>query len=738
MVNRRIKKKRPLRIYKDNKNKLFIRLDGEKYFLVDSSGDSIFQGANENEIAQALARIFTREGGLTGIKRAKKTRKQNKAKDTKDKLNLTSVGDFRQKYGRTGYRNGRPPYRRLPNRNELNITNRTYDEIITKLRDQLKQEKKAAEDREKQYLKIVDSIEERRKKESADYENQKNTLTSKVNALMEKIEESKGKVKEITKEIRRDIKKERVDELKSLKEKNEKTLENLNKKLEDLSKEESKIDKLSEEEKISFRKQLDEETKKFREARDETINKLTELWNSIVLAQSDANLNRLIERGEPDNDGVFPNPIKVKFKGSNITIRTVQEAEDFIRAGTNLLEGKERDLSKIEQELTKRDEELKKKIEIIEQSTYEKQKALAKQQMEFQDDVAKQTISGLISNLRAAENESVYKRDDLFGIAKKLNLLSNNEINNPKNKKIATKADLIGRITSFLGSNQGFDVVKDLISTGANSSDVIKFLSSLPEISKESEFMEPLSVISEKTEVSFEETPLGKEEPEEPEEPEKPEEPEEPEEPLQGKGLRGKPLKITPDAPRQGLGAQSDLYANENEKDIGQTDEELLTAAKDLDLDNFLGVFMADEFDKIIAAIDETEEDMPFSFIINTDTKKENTPETGHWVAVWVDPDDEEEINYFDPLGEPPSKEFLKGLKKIVAKINPAVYLKLKVNGIQHQSDDSDNCGWFALKFLLDRSMGMPFADSSGFSESETTKRGEETIEDFKKEFGFI
>lgn len=723
MAGKRTKKKRPLRIYKDNKNKLFIRLDGEKYFLVDNSGDSVFQGASETDVAQALARIFTREGGLTGIKRAKKTKKENKAKKNKDKLNLTSVGDFKQKYGRTGYRSGRAPYRRLPNQYERNITTRTYDEIITKLRDQMKQEKKAAEDREKQYLKVVDDIEARRKKETADYENQKNTLTSKVNALLEKIEESKGKVKEITKEIRRDTKKERVDDLKAMKEKNEKILENLNKKLEDLSDKENKINLLSEEEKISFRKQLDEETNKFREERDETIKKLTELWNSIVLAQSDANLNRLLERGQPDPDGVFPVPIKLKFKSQDYTIKTVQEAEKFIKMGTELFEGKEKDLKKIEQELTKRDEELEKKIAIIEQSTYEKQKAIAKQRVEFEDDVAKQAVSGLISNLRARENESVYKRDDLFNIAKNLNLLSNNELNNPKNKKLATKADLIGRISEFLGSNQGFDVVRDLISTGASSSDVIKFLSGLPKLSTETPDIDPeiSEFIKEDlpkplTEVSIEETPLAEEKSEPmvyiPEVIDQPPISEEPGE-LLGKGKK-------------------------SDEDIGQTDEELLTAAKELELDNFLGVFMADEFDKIIKLIDATEEDMPFSFIMNTDTRKNNSPETGHWVAVLIDPDDEEEINYFDPLGEPPSKEFLKGLKKIVAKVNPAVYLKLKVNGIQHQSDDSDNCGWFSLKFLVDRAAGMPFADSSGFSEYETTKRGESSIEDFKKEFGFI
>jgi hypothetical protein len=95
------------------------------------------------------------------------------------------------------------------------------------------------------------------------------------------------------------------------------------------------------------------------------------------------------------------------------------------------------------------------------------------------------------------------------------------------------------------------------------------------------------------------------------------------------------------------------------------------------------------------------------------------------------------EVNYYDSLVENdgiPPKESMKGLKKIVDKIHPEYYLKFKYSTIRDQNPSSKNCGYFALKFIMDRYRNVPFKTASGYDKVyDYYGEGEKMIKHFKK-----
>lgn len=138
----------------------------------------------------------------------------------------------------------------------------------------------------------------------------------------------------------------------------------------------------------------------------------------------------------------------------------------------------------------------------------------------------------------------------------------------------------------------------------------------------------------------------------------------------------------------------------------------------------FKGVVALDQIDILIPKIKKGER---MSFIMNLD--KSNEPGS-HWVAVYIDP--EESLEYYDSFGENPPESFSKDILYLINQLKPAVYLKFKVNKIQDQSSSSKNCGFFAMKFLIDRYKGVPFKECTGFNNA---KKGEKDIEHFKKQY---
>lgn len=139
----------------------------------------------------------------------------------------------------------------------------------------------------------------------------------------------------------------------------------------------------------------------------------------------------------------------------------------------------------------------------------------------------------------------------------------------------------------------------------------------------------------------------------------------------------------------------------------------------------YVGTFSLDEFPYI--PIRKT----PFSFIINT--KNRNEPKIGHWVSIRIDPKDS--IEYFDPLAEDPPNQIRKGIKNMINRIQPDVYLKFKINKIKHQAENTDTCGFHCIAELKNRSNGIDWKECTGWSE---VRKSEKDVKKMKKKYGYI
>ena len=95
-------------------------------------------------------------------------------------------------------------------------------------------------------------------------------------------------------------------------------------------------------------------------------------------------------------------------------------------------------------------------------------------------------------------------------------------------------------------------------------------------------------------------------------------------------------------------------------------------------------------------------------------------------------------LEYFDSFGEDPPHECLVGIKKIVDKLNPSVYMKMKINKIIEQRANSDSCGYLAIKFLLDRYKGNPFKDCTGYSDITHGEKEAKILKSKFKKFDLI
>jgi len=163
-------------------------------------------------------------------------------------------------------------------------------------------------------------------------------------------------------------------------------------------------------------------------------------------------------------------------------------------------------------------------------------------------------------------------------------------------------------------------------------------------------------------------------------------------------------------------------YTNDND---GIYNDELQKIFSDK-TNKFLPVIASDKMDTLLKLVDN--DTKKFAWIQNS----ENSKSMGrHWVAYFIDIPNLE-INYFDSLvenGGEPTKQSLKGLKKIIDKINPEYYLKLKTNSVMLQNIKSSNCGYFALKFIMDRYRNIPFRTATMYDKITGYKSDDDVIE---------
>lgn len=169
--------------------------------------------------------------------------------------------------------------------------------------------------------------------------------------------------------------------------------------------------------------------------------------------------------------------------------------------------------------------------------------------------------------------------------------------------------------------------------------------------------------------------------------------------------------------------------AYENDDD-GIYNDELQEIFSDK-MNKFLPVIASDKMGTLIDLVDKNTK--KFGWIQNTEASDSMGR---HWVAYFLDIPNME-INYYDSLvendGQPP-KSSMKGLKKIIDKINPEYYMKFKFNQIRDQNPSSKNCGFFSLKFILDRYRNVPFKTATCYDKVyENYGEGEMKIKRFKK-----
>ena len=123
------------------------------------------------------------------------------------------------------------------------------------------------------------------------------------------------------------------------------------------------------------------------------------------------------------------------------------------------------------------------------------------------------------------------------------------------------------------------------------------------------------------------------------------------------------------------------------------------------------------------------------SFIMNLD---KSTQPGSHWVAVNIDALNDKSVEYYDSFAEEPPESFMRDLKDLIRKIKPDTYLKMKINRIKEQDNDSSTCGWHSMKFLLNRYRGIDFKEATPYSDVKKAEKDALKLRDKYKKFGFI
>jgi hypothetical protein len=158
----------------------------------------------------------------------------------------------------------------------------------------------------------------------------------------------------------------------------------------------------------------------------------------------------------------------------------------------------------------------------------------------------------------------------------------------------------------------------------------------------------------------------------------------------------------------------------------GLYDDEIQEIMKD-DFNKFCPVIMSDQIPTLFKYIDcHTKQ---FGFIINT----ENSHQQGqHWIGVFIDVP-LGEVCIYNSLADPPTKTQIKGIRELVKKINPPYLMKLKWNHIKTQNNYSNNCGFYALRFVEQMYNGIKvnLGNQTG-GVKDNSINGEKSIEYFK------
>jgi hypothetical protein len=142
---------------------------------------------------------------------------------------------------------------------------------------------------------------------------------------------------------------------------------------------------------------------------------------------------------------------------------------------------------------------------------------------------------------------------------------------------------------------------------------------------------------------------------------------------------------------------------------------------------HYLGTISRNGWDQLTPAVHSGKS----AWIMNTD--KTGKPGT-HWVAFLIDLDDKT-VEYYDSFAGDLDVDVDRALVEFIKKnAIREQYLKLKINGVIDQDANSDNCGWFCVRFVLDRFRGKKWREVTKFDDS---VKGEAEIAAFKKKYPY-
>lgn len=119
-----------------------------------------------------------------------------------------------------------------------------------------------------------------------------------------------------------------------------------------------------------------------------------------------------------------------------------------------------------------------------------------------------------------------------------------------------------------------------------------------------------------------------------------------------------------------------------------------------------------------------------FGIIINLDSSLSG--KGTHWVALFVDHEDECQICYYDSFGDAPPTGIMKQIKNFSQNFCDSM-MKFKYNRIKRQHFNSKRCGYYAVVFLRAMFSGLSFKQASGFTEQSMEK-----YDGLYERFGFI
>lgn len=149
---------------------------------------------------------------------------------------------------------------------------------------------------------------------------------------------------------------------------------------------------------------------------------------------------------------------------------------------------------------------------------------------------------------------------------------------------------------------------------------------------------------------------------------------------------------------------------------------------------DYLGCYANDQIDILIKYIKDNNIKKGGA-IINTNNLKDKE---GHWVAIWFDTIDDCEFNYYDPFGNNPKAYFIDKFKQMFQDMESECYIKVKINKIKQQSISSNTCGWFSIKFLLERMNNITFKEATKYKKINNNEKDIKELKQQYNKFGFI